>query len=170
MRYRNLAQLALAGLALSGAIAACGSSGSGGSGSSSPSAHATPTHAASGGAAAAQIKANWVAFFNAKTPVAKRVSLLQNGKVFEPIIKEQSGSGLASSVSATVARVTDVTAAQAKVTYTILLAGSPVLRNRTGVAVKEGGVWKVGDASFCGLLSLQNAGSTTSLPSACSKT
>jgi hypothetical protein len=102
--------------------------------------------------------------------VAKRVSLLQNGKAFEPVIRAQSGSGLASSVSATVARVMDVTATQAKVVYTILLAGNPVLSNRTGLAVKQGGVWKVGDASFCGLLSLQNAGSAKSLPSACGKT
>lgn len=166
MRYRYLARAALAGLALTIA-AACSSSGSGGSHPSvSPSGR---PHTGSAGGAAAQIKANWEAFFNAKTPVSKRVSLLQNGQVFAPVIRAQAGSSLASSVTATVSKVTAVTATQAKVIYTILVAGAPTLRNRAGVAVKEGGVWKVGDASFCGLLVLQNGGSSTSLPSACGR-
>jgi hypothetical protein len=46
------------------------------------------------------------------------------------------------------------------VTYSILLLGSPVpgLTNTKGVAVLEGGTWKVGDASFCVLLTLENSG------------
>ena len=91
MPYRNLAQAALAGVALSGVITACGSGGSPNSGASSPAGGST------GGVAAAQIKANWVAFFNAKTPVAQRVSLLQHGTVFEPLIRAQATSALASS-------------------------------------------------------------------------
>jgi hypothetical protein len=159
MRHRNPARAVLAGLVLTVAITACGSSGS----------HHSRSSPAAAPGATAQIRANWEAFFNAKTPVAKRVSLLQNGQIFAPVIRAQAGSSLASSVSATVSKVTGVTATQAKVIYTILVAGSPALRNRVGVAVKEGGIWKVGDASFCGLLVLQNSGSAKSLPSACAK-
>jgi hypothetical protein len=167
MRYRNLAKLVLAGLALSAAVTACGSGGSGGSHpSGSPSAGTSPPASASG-SATAQITANWEAFFNAKTPLAQREKLLQNGQVFAALIKAQAGSGLASSVTAKVTKVQVVTATQAKVTYTLLASGNPVLTNQTGVAVKQNGIWKVGDASFCGLLALQNGGSTSSLPAAC---
>ena len=41
------------------------------------------------------------------------------------------------------------------------------LSGKTGVAVKQGGTWKVGVASFCGLLALENGGKTSGLPSAC---
>jgi hypothetical protein len=168
MRYRNLVQLVLAGLALGAAVTACGSGGSGGSGgSTSPS--SAPSASGGSGSAAAQITANWEAFFSAKTPAAKRVSLLQNGQVFAAIIRAQAGSALASTVTAKVNKVTVTTPSQAKVAYTLLVAGTPELRNQPGIAVRENGIWKVGDASFCGLLTLQNGGSTKSLPSACSK-
>jgi purine-cytosine permease-like protein len=160
--------------ALTAGIAACGSSGNSSSGaSSSPStsspastAAATPTTAASGSAAAA-ITANWEAFFNAKTPTAKRVTLLQDGSMFASVIKAQAGSGLASSATAKVTKVTVESPTQAKVTYSILLGGSPALSNQTGVAVNQNGTWKVGVASFCGLLQIENNGSTANLPSAC---
>jgi hypothetical protein len=35
------------------------------------------------------------------------------------------------------------------------------------VAVLQGGTWKVGLASFCGLLTLENNGKTSGLPSVC---
>ena len=38
------------------------------------------------------------------------------------------------------------------------------LANQTGTAVYEGGIWKVGDVSFCQLLKLENNGTA---PSAC---
>lgn len=148
MRCRNVAQLLLVGVALSGVITACGSSGSGGS-------------------AASAIKTNWETFFNPKTPVAKRVSLLQNGPAFESWIRAQAKSPLAASTSATVSRVTHITGNQARVTYSIRAGGTPVLRNKTGVAVYHDGVWQVGDASFCDLLALENHGSATKLPSYC---
>jgi hypothetical protein len=171
-------QLMLAA-ALTAGIAACGSSGNSSSGaSSSPSttspastAAASPTATASGPAAsspaAAAIKANWEAFFNAKTPTAKRIALLQNGQTFASVIKAQAGSGLASSATAKVTTVTVESPTQAKVLYSILLGGSPALSNQTGVAVNQNGTWKVGVASFCGLLQIENGGSTANLPSAC---
>jgi len=55
-------------------------------------------------------------------------------------------------------------ATQAKVTYSILVGGAAALKNQPGVAVKQGGVWKVGDQSFCALLTLENNGKA---PTAC---
>jgi hypothetical protein len=157
------------------AVAACSSGSSKPSASASSSA-AAPTSAApatsaapsspSGGSSAAvnEIKANWEAFFNPKTPVAKRVSLLQNGQTFEAIIKAQAGSPLASSATSSVSSVIIESPAQAKVVYSILVGGSPALKNQPGVAVFQGGAWKVGDQSFCALLTLENNGKA---PSAC---
>ena len=171
-------QLMLAA-ALTAGVAACGSSGNSSSGaSSSPSTTspastaaaspttAAPTTAASCSAAAA-ITANWEAFFNAKTPTAKRVALLQDGSTFASVIKAQAGSGLAASATAKVTKVTVESATKAKVIYSILLGGQPALSNQTGVAVYQNGTWKVGVASFCGLLATENGGSTANLPSAC---
>lgn len=117
--------------------------------------------------ATATIAKNWEAFFNAKTPMAKRLSVLQDGQTFASVIKAQSGSGLASEASAKVTKVALVSSTQAKVTYTILIGGSPALSNQTGVAVYQDGTWKVGIASFCSLLTVENSGKTSGLPAAC---
>jgi hypothetical protein len=63
--------------------------------------------------------------------------------------------------------VTVSSSTKAIVVYDILVSGAPVLSNQQGVAVNEGGTWKVGDVSFCGLLALQAGGSTANLPAAC---
>jgi hypothetical protein len=113
----------------------------------------------------AQIKANWEAFFNGKTPAAKKISLLQNGQKFASVITAQAGSGLASSAGAKVKAVVLNSSTKATVAYDILLNGSTALANQTGTAVYEGGTWKVGDVSFCQLLKLENGGTA---PSVCS--
>ena len=175
MIARRVVQQILLVSALAAGIAACSSSGnsSGSGASSSPSSApsssaAAPSSApASSSGTASTIAANWAAFFNAKTPVAKRVSLLQDGQTFASVIKSQAGSGLAATASAKVTKVTVVSATQAKVTYSILIGGQPALSNQNGVAVYQDGTWKVGLASFCGLLTLENSGKTSGLPAAC---
>jgi hypothetical protein len=151
--------------ALGISVAGCGSSGSSSSSTPSPSASSTSAAASpsssspsTAGNAVAEITANWIAFFNPKTPMAKRVSLLQNGSAFTSNIQSSASFPGASSASAKVTKVTVTSATQANVTYSILLLGSPVpgLTNTKGVAVLEGGTWKVGDASFCVLLTLEN--------------
>ncbi|HTT52064.1 MAG TPA: hypothetical protein VMH35_11745 [Streptosporangiaceae bacterium] len=170
--YRTLQLLVLAGVLAAG-VAACGSSNNSGA-SASPStskpatsAPATSASAAASGSAAALITKNWEAFFSAKTPVAKRVALLQNGQVFAAVIRAQAGSSLASSASAKVTKVTVTSPTHAKVTYSILVGGSPALPNQSGVAILQGGTWKVGLASFCSLLTLENNGKTSGLPALC---
>jgi hypothetical protein len=60
-----------------------------------------------------------------------------------------------------------VSAAKANVTYSILVGGQTELPNQAGIAVLQGGTWKVGVNSFCNLLALENGGKTSSLPAAC---
>jgi hypothetical protein len=176
---RVLQQILLVG-ALAAGLAACSSSstssssGASSSPSSAPSSSASSSSApvssaspVSSSGAASTIAANWATFFNAKTPVAKRVSLLQDGQTFQSIIKSQAGSGLAASATAKVTKVTMVSSTQAKVTYSILIGGQSALAHQAGVAVLQGGTWKVGLASFCGLLTLENNGKTSGLPAAC---
>jgi hypothetical protein len=94
--------------------------------------------------------------------MAKRISLLQNGSKFASEIRSSASFPGASSASAKVTKVTVTSATQATVIYSILLLGTPIpgLTNTKGVAVLENGTWKVGDASFCVLLTLQNSGNT----------
>jgi len=153
-------------------LAACSSSSSStppasSSPAASPSASATSSGSSASAADEKEITTNWEAFFNAKTPVATRVSLLQDGSTFSTIIKSQAGSGLAAEATAQVTKVTMITSSEAQVTYDILVSGTPELKNQNGTAVLQDGTWKVGVACFCGLLTLENGGSTSSLPAAC---
>jgi len=168
--HRTLQLLVLVGV-LGVGIAACGSSSNNTSAGSSPATSAPATSApatsapatSASGSAAALITHNWEKFFNPKTPVAQRVALLQNGQAFAAVIRAQAGSSLASSATAKVTKVTVTSPTQAKVTYSILVGGSPALANQSGVAVLQAGTWKVGLASFCGLLTLENSGKTPSV-------
>lgn len=156
------------------ALGACGSSGGGGN--TMPATPATssaaPTSPASGeptggAGAVAAIEKNWATFFNAKTSTSKRLALLQDGDKLATVIKEQSHNPLATTASAKVSHVTLTGTSQASVTYSILVSGQAVLSGRQGVAVYQDGVWKVGLASFCALLKLENAGKSSGLPAAC---
>jgi hypothetical protein len=155
--------IGLVWVALVVALAGCGSSGK----STTPASTAATPTTTGANAAQSAVAAAWATFFDAKTPTAKRVDLLQDGQQFATVIGAQSGSGLAASATAQVTRVVVQSPTQADVTYSILVAGVPALANQTGVAVKQDGTWKVGDASFCGLLSLENGGATSGLPPAC---
>jgi hypothetical protein len=167
------------GVALAVALAGCGGHAKATTATSAPttsapatSAPATTSSTASGAGAAAPaaITQNWTTFFDAKTPVATRISLLQDGQQFASVIRAQSGSGLAASATAKVTGVTTESPTQAKVTYSILIAGAPALTGQSGVAVLQDGIWKVGDSSFCGLLALENGGKAAGLPAACPAT
>jgi hypothetical protein len=74
---------------------------------------------------------------------------------------------VAAAATARVSKVELVSPGRVQVTYTILASGQPVLGNQAGVAIYSGGSWKVGKASYCRLLVLENGGSSSSLPAAC---
>lgn len=155
------------------AVAACASSGTPASSTSSsttPAATTTsttpaatsPASSAPAGAIAA-ITTNWATFFNSKTSVAKRVSLLQDGPQFAKIITAQQHSPLAAGLTAKVKSVSNLTNTQADVKYNLIVGGSKV--PMTGIAVYEDGTWKVGVMTFCGLLHLEGL---KSMPAVCS--
>jgi glucose/arabinose dehydrogenase len=177
-RRITLAPMLVVALALT--VAACSSSGSSTSAATSPSAASAPASPvpasapasssapSTGGnsAAVAQITANWEKFFSSSTPVSEKVTLLQNGSTFEAAIKAFANFPLASSLGAKVTNVTLNSATSATVTYSITTSsGSTLLPNQKGTAVYQDGVWKVGDASLCGLFKLIPGGT---VPSACS--
>lgn len=179
MRFRLLARrMALApalALALALAVAACSSSStsstptsssapvSSGPAPSSPA--ATGSGTGSNSAAVEQITANWEKFFDSSTPVSQKVTLLQNGSTFQGAINDFANLPLASGIGAKVTNVTLTSATSATVTYNITSSGTSLLSGQKGTAVNQGGTWKVGDASLCGLLHLVPGGS---VPSACS--
>jgi hypothetical protein len=159
-------------LALILTVAACGSSSSTPASTSSSSTPAASSPAAPGSpgtgsssAAVAQITANWEKFFDASTPTAQKVTLLQNGSTFASAIDALIKFPLASNLGAKVTAVTVNSATSAAVTYSITASGAPLLSNQKGVAVYQDGTWKVGDASLCALFKLVPGGT---VPSACS--
>jgi hypothetical protein len=176
------------GLALAAAMTACSSSSSSSSSSvaaspssaSPSSAAASPTpvattpaaspsatassEATSGAAATAAIKTNWVTFFNPKTSVATKVTLVENGSKYAALLQTQAKNPTAATASASVQSVKITSPTQATVSYTILVSGSPVLKGQKGIAVYQDGTWKVSKTSFCGLAALENGGKA---PAAC---
>ncbi|HEX3965071.1 MAG TPA: hypothetical protein VHZ03_51920 [Trebonia sp.] len=178
MRFHPATGLAIAGAMVAALTATACSSSSTSSSTTPPTATSAATSAASASAsasatvsgtgtsssAAAQITTNWEAFFNSSTSTAKRLSLLQNGSALSSAIASFSSNPLAADISAKVLSVTLTSPTQATVKYDLDgPGGTALLSNQTGTAVLVNGVWQVGDASFCGLLTL--AGGT--LPSAC---
>lgn len=146
------------------APATTGSSAAGGTGGATASAGT-----GSNSAAVAQITTNWEKFFASSTPASERVALLQNGSTFSSALSSFASNPLAAGLAAKVTSVTVTSATKATVKYDLTgTGGTTLLANQTGTAVLEGGVWKVGDASFCGLLSLAGAALNLKVPAACS--
>ncbi|HXC85707.1 MAG TPA: hypothetical protein VNV62_28075 [Trebonia sp.] len=182
MRFQHMARRILLapalGLAFATAIAACSSSPSSGSSSTPPatpsstaaSASNTASATSSGGSssAVAEITTNWEAFFSSSTPNSKRIQLLENGSTFTSAVNAFSGSPLASAVTSKVDSVTLTSPTQAKVKYDLSAAGTTVASGATGTAVLQGGVWKVGDDVFCGLLQEGASLLNIKIPTACS--
>ncbi len=176
MRFRLARRIALApalALALALTAAACSSSGArvssaGSSSSSAPASSGAPSSsstAAGNAAAVAQITANWEKFFNSDTPVSEKVTLLQDGNVFQSAVNTFIDFPLASGLRAKVTHVTLDSATTATVKYDLTANGQELLPGNTGKAVLQGGAWKVGDGSLCGLFRLIPGGT---VPSACS--
>jgi len=154
------------GLALAAAVAACSSSGTSSS-SSSPATSAPATSApasSNNSAAVAEITANWEKFFNSSTSTSDRVTLLQNGSTFAAAIAALAKLPLANGIGAKVTSVTVTSPTSATVIYNITGGGTTLLGGQTGKAVYQDGVWKVGDASLCGLFKLVPGGT---VPAAC---
>lgn len=147
----------------SSAPASSPASGAASSPAGSPAASSSPA-SGNNAAAVAQITANWEKFFNSNTPVSEKVKLLQNGTQLQSAIEDLSNLPLASNLGAKVRNVTVNSATSATVTYDITSSGSSLLSGEKGKSVYQDGIWKVGDASLCGLLRLVPGGS---VPAVC---
>jgi hypothetical protein len=125
-----------------------------------PSYAGTRSHASSAATAKAKLTAkakiiaDWEAFFSGKTPAKRKIALVQDGKDFARVIESQASSPMAKSTTAKVLAVT-VSGDRATVRYTVYLGGQPALKDQTGEAILQDGVWKVGAGSFCSLLALE---------------
>jgi hypothetical protein len=170
-RRRTIAVLIAALLAI--AVAGCsGSKEKSGTSSSASNSTARGTGGGFTDADVAAIKSAYVKFFNPATSLQESASLLQDGAAFKDALAAQAKTTQAKTASATVSKVTAKTPNTAVVTFTILISGSPVLKDTPGYAVREKGVWKVAGTTFCGLLVLNggapaacNTAAATSLPS-----
>lgn len=100
------------------------------------------------------VATNWATFFDAQQPTATRLALLENGSKFAAVLAGQASSAQGKETSAQVTAVT-VAGSSASVTWSLLLAGTPVLKGQKGQAILNKGVWQVADSSFCGLLAMQ---------------
>jgi hypothetical protein len=108
--------------------------------------------------AKAEITANWEKFFQRGTTVDQRVALLQNGAALRQAVAQNAANPLQQQASAKVTNVTLTSPTTAAVTYDVYLNGKVALPNAQGMAVLEGGTWKVTQASFCSLISLSSPG------------
>ena len=103
-----------------------------------------------------QIKSAYETFFSPKTSVPDRVAVLQDGPRYKALVASFASNPLAKNVSAEVSSVTLEGADTAKVEYTVKLSGS-ALPTQIGSAVKQNGMWKVGDTSLCKLVTLSGS-------------
>ena len=151
------AVLLTAGLLVSG----CGGGGDEAAGPTSTST-ATPAPTPSTSSAAApsvaipNVTRAWETFFSKKTPVARKMKLLQNGRKMRAAVKAFAKDPRMSQTTAKVTSVQPI-GDNATVHYQILLNGKVTLPNAVGRAVLENGTWKVSDDTLCGLLSLAAA-------------
>jgi hypothetical protein len=165
------AALAAAGCLI---LAACGGgSGHHPSAKSNPKASAAaPAEPTSGPAALAAITANWKTVFNGKAPIPERLSLAQDGSQLTAFIEKEAKTSLGQTATGSTAAVTSVTItseSQATVHYNLLLLGTPLLKNQTGIAVYQDGTWKVGIATVCGLAVLAFSPTSSQIPAICRK-
>ena len=163
-----------AALALTGCLilAACGGGGGNQHHSAkrpSPSASASG-EPSSGPAAVAAITANWKTVFNGKVSIPSRLALVQDGSQVAAFVEAEAKTSFGSAAqgsTATVSSVTITSPSQATVNYDVLLLGTTLLKNQVGTAVYLDGVWKVGIASFCGLVKLAASNTGTKAPAVC---
>ena len=108
--------------------------------------------------------------FNGKASIPLRLGLLQDGSQFAAFVDAEAKTSFgqaAKGSSAKIASVTITSPSQASVAYEVLLLGTPLLKNQHGIAVYEDGIWKVGAASFCGLVHLASSKTSPKIPAPC---
>lgn len=109
----------------------------------------------------AVITSNWETFFAPTSSIDDRLALLEDGESLRAALEQRAQDPLMGQATATVLAVELTGDGHATVTYNVLLGGTVALPNAQGTAVLQDGVWKVGAASFCALITL---GATAPIP------
>lgn len=121
----------------------------------------TTTSSLDQAAATAEITQAWQRFFDHRSTLAERQDLLEDGATYAAALEARSKDPLQAAATASVHAVTFTDADHATVTYDVLLSGQVALAGAEGIAVRQGGRWKVSAESFCALVSL---GATEPVP------
>ncbi|MBD0838109.1 MULTISPECIES: hypothetical protein [unclassified Streptomyces] len=157
-------------LFLAPALAAC-SDDEGGSGTAtaSPSVERTTTapaatEPADAAAAEQEIERNWQKFFDPKTSLEDKQTVLENGEQMAPVLRAFSGDERGGQVGAQVTEVAFTSPTEADVTYTLTLNGATALPDAAGTAVEQDGTWKVSAKTLCALVQLSGNGSASPVP------
>ncbi|MET9829988.1 hypothetical protein ABZ078_11845 [Streptomyces sp. NPDC006385] len=114
------------------------------------------------GAAETEIKQNWAKFFDPKTSLEDKQTVLENGDRMRPVLQAFSGDERGGQVQAKVSKVEFTSPTEANVTYDLTLKGATALPNASGTAVEQDGTWKVSAKSLCALV--QMSGNASPIP------
>lgn len=119
-----------------------------GGGSASASAPADPA------AAEKEVTENWEKFFDPKTPLKEKETVLENGAEMRDVLESFSGDERGEQVAADVTEVGFGSATEADVTYALTLKGATALPDASGTAVNQDDTWKVSVKTLCALVKL----------------
>ena len=153
-------------LSLGPALAACSDDEGGGSSETPPTPTVEQTQQspaatapADAGAAETEIKQNWQKFFDPKTSLEDKQTVLENGAQMAPVLQAFSGDERGGQVEAQVSKIEFTSPTEADVTYDLTLKGATALPNASGTAVEQDGTWKVSAKTLCALVQLSGNGS-----------
>ncbi|QOV39331.1 hypothetical protein IM697_13635 [Streptomyces ferrugineus] len=163
-RGRGTALAAALLLILAPALAACSDDEGGGGNETPPTPtveRTSPAASAPADAAAAEteIKQNWQKFFDPKTSLEDKRTVLENGEQMAPVLQAFSGDERGGQVQAKVSKVEFTSPTEADVTYDLTLKGATALPNAAGTAVEQDGTWKVSAKTLCALVQMSGNGS-----------
>ncbi|MFH8612431.1 hypothetical protein ACH4D5_33595 [Streptomyces sp. NPDC018029] len=163
-RARGAALAAAAVLLIGPAAVACGDDSGGGDSGTPPEPSvqktteaAEPTEAsapADRAAAEKEVRENWEKFFDPKTSLKEKETVLENGAEMRAVLRSFSGDERGEQVAAEVGEVEFDSATEAEVTYALTLKGATALPDASGTAVDEDGTWKVSVKTLCALVKL----------------
>lgn len=111
-----------------------------------------------------EIKANWQKFFDAKTSLKDKQTVLENGDRMAPVLQAFSGDQRGKQVKADVTKVAFTAPTKATVTYNLLMQGATALPNANGTAVQQNGTWKVSDSTLCALIAMSGNARASAIP------
>ncbi|MFI1682850.1 hypothetical protein [Streptomyces sp. NPDC020607] len=165
-RARSAVLAAAAVLLIGPAAAACGDDSGGGDRATPPEPSVEQTTEPSddgGGSASApadpaaaekEVTENWEKFFDPKTPLKEKETVLENGAEMRDVLKSFSGDERGEQVAADVTEVGFGSATEADVTYALTLKGATALPDASGTAVNQDDTWKVSVKTLCALVKL----------------